>query len=48
MSPSLIVTDCSVCRAAASVIFGTCEVCFAEFDQDDDDILSHGESVRSQ
>jgi hypothetical protein len=35
MSPSLVVADCPRCRAIGTVILGTCEVCFAEFNEDD-------------
>jgi len=42
MSPSLVVSDCPECLAVGSVIFGTCEVCFAEFDEDPYETISHG------
>jgi hypothetical protein len=41
MSPSLVVTDCPECRGIGTVILGTCEVCFAEFFEHDENI-SHG------
>lgn len=37
VSPSLVVADCSECRGVRTVFFGTCEVCFAEFGELDDD-----------
>ena len=40
--PSLMLADCPECRAIGSVIFGTCEVCFAEFDEDPYETIGHG------
>jgi hypothetical protein len=42
MSPSLVVADCPECRAVGTVILGTCEVCFAEYDWAEDEAISRG------
>jgi hypothetical protein len=47
MSPSMVVADCPECRGVGTVILGTCQVCFAEFYEDDHDdraYFSHGGS----
>jgi hypothetical protein len=41
MSPSIVVTDCPECLDVGSVIFGTCEVCFVEFDEDPNETITH-------
>jgi hypothetical protein len=35
MSPQLAVADCPECRGPGTVFFGVCDVCFAEFLEDD-------------
>ena len=43
----MVVADCPECRGRATVILGTCQLCFAEFYEDDpadDAYFSHGES----
>jgi hypothetical protein len=44
MNRALIVADCPECRVVGTVFLGTCEVCFAEVFEREDDVSHGGEA----